>query len=217
MREQERLIVGGLVSLLLILTPGFLVHVDARFAGSLVGGVLGIAAAILMLLNLAYPLYKRIDWLRRHASMSVVLKVHVVAGVLGPLLAMLHSGHKFESPVGIAMIGLLLALVISGFVGRYYMNQLSTDLRGDRAALGQLQAAYAGLQGAGAAGPSGGTSPSELAGAIVDIEHAIIAQEAVKRAFAIWMYIHIVATLALFLLLGLHVWSAVYYGLRWLG
>ncbi|MCK6452699.1 MAG: iron reductase [Alphaproteobacteria bacterium] len=217
MREHERLIVGGLVSLLLILTPGFLIHVDPRFAGSLAGGALGIAAAVMMIATIAYPLFKRIEWLRRRASMRVVLQVHVIAGVLGPLLAMLHSGHKFESPIGIAMIVLILVLVISGFVGRYYMNQLSTELRGDQAALGRLQAAYAGLQDMSTTGSAAGASPTELAGAIVDIEQAIVAQQALKRAFAIWMDIHIVATLALFLLLGLHVWSAVYFGLRWLG
>src|SRR5262245_53965688 len=98
MREHERLIVGGLVSLLLILTPGFLVHFDPRFAGSFAGFVLGVAAALLMLATLVYLMFKRIDGLRRRAPMRLVLQAHVIAGVTGPLLAMLHSGHKFQSP-----------------------------------------------------------------------------------------------------------------------
>lgn len=214
MREHERLIVGGVVSLILILTPGFLIHSDPRFAGSLTGSLLGIAAAILMLLTLAYPLFKRVGPLRGRVSMRWVLQLHILSGVLGPLLAMLHSGHKFDSVIGVSMIALTLALVTSGFVGRYYMNQLTGELRQDKASLEALQASYSRLRNVST--PEQASKAVDLAGAISDVEQAIGAQGALKRAFGTWMVVHISATFAFVLLLGLHVWSAVYFGLRWL-
>lgn len=214
MREHERLFVGGVVSLIIILAPGFLVHSDPRFAGSLAGGILGIVAALLMVVALAYPLIKRIDKLRRSLPMRSVLLSHIVAGVLGPLLAMFHSGHKFDSPIGLGMIVLILVLVTSGFVGRYYLNQVSSDIRDDRQELVRLETAYSALNGSTVR--SKAPTEGAFAEAIADVEQAIGAREALKRAFGVWMFFHVGATLAFVLLLGLHVWSSVYLGLRWL-
>src|SRR5689334_13902821 len=104
MNETERLAVGALFTLLLFLAPGYLLHVSPRFAGSLAGGVLGIIGAVLLLLLLIYPLVKYSAWVRervtRFASMRMVLAFHVYAGVLGPLFGILHSGHKYQSPLG---------------------------------------------------------------------------------------------------------------------
>lgn len=58
MSDKERVIVLALGTLLLFLAPGYLLHVAPRFPGSLAGGVLGIAAASLMLLALLYPAIK---------------------------------------------------------------------------------------------------------------------------------------------------------------
>ena len=52
MHERQKIIVSGLITLLLVLTLGFFVHRDPRFAGSLTGGLLGVAAASLMLVPL---------------------------------------------------------------------------------------------------------------------------------------------------------------------
>ena len=43
MQERQRVIVTDLIVLLLVLTLGFFVHRDPRFAGSLAGGLLGAA------------------------------------------------------------------------------------------------------------------------------------------------------------------------------
>ena len=46
MHEREQGMITGLILLLLVLTLGFYVHRDARFPGSLVGGVLGCLLAL---------------------------------------------------------------------------------------------------------------------------------------------------------------------------
>ncbi len=247
MRENEKVLVGGLISLVIVLVPGFLIHVSPRFSGSLEGGVLGILGAVLMLATLLYPVFKRLSWLRHRVSMRAVLLLHVFAGVFGALLVLLHTGHKMESPIGIAMIVLILVILISGFVGRYYMAQIAWEIRIQHESQRKLTAAYAATTAEMAENPPEtrrGRAPlwqrlapfllghetegnrhtavlpaqraADLVEAMADTQYAIAAQEAIKRAFGMWMAVHIVATIGFFMLLGLHIWAAVYFGLRWL-
>lgn len=146
MKEKERAVVTGLVVLLLVLWLGFLLHQSPRFAGSLWGGVLGVTGALGMLVPLAYLVVKRIKPLKKivtkKLSMRTLLAWHVYAGILGPILVLLHTGHKFESPLGIALTAMTLIVVFSGFVGRYLMNQFSVEIREKKKILAELEAAY---------------------------------------------------------------------------
>ncbi|MCC6906654.1 MAG: hypothetical protein IT430_01820 [Phycisphaerales bacterium] len=146
MQERERVIVSCLVVLLLVLAAGFVFHRDERFAGSLAGGILGISAAALMFVPLLYLFIKRIPFLKRrivsHVSMRTLLAIHIYAGIVGPILAILHSSHKFNSTVGIALTLMMLIVVVSGFVGRYLMGRVLTDIREKQVTLTALQKQY---------------------------------------------------------------------------
>ncbi|HEY9217839.1 MAG TPA: hypothetical protein VIO94_07320, partial [Phenylobacterium sp.] len=146
MSETEKLTVGALMSVLLLLVPGFLLHQAPRFPGSLPGGLLGIAGATLFLLLLVYSLVKRSAWLRlrvkKSVSLRTVLSFHVYAGVAGALLGILHSGHAYQSLLGIALVSAMLTVVLSGFAGRYYLAQLGADLREQQAMLGVLRTRF---------------------------------------------------------------------------
>lgn len=221
--ELEKLTVGTLVTVLLLFTPGFVLHTAPRFPGSLIGSLLGIAAAGLMVLLLAYPAIKSYPKLRQLISMRALLSFHVYAGALGAILGILHTGHKFESPLGIVLVAAMLVAVMSGFVGRYYLVHLSGELREQKATLDLLRAEYDRI-GIGITEPSRlpalsfalRTNARSLVGAIGDLEHAIRRREGIKRAFAIWMGVHIAAALVMYAALALHVWNGVYFGLRWL-
>lgn len=146
MKERERLVISALVILLLLFWLGFLVHRSPRFAGSRWGGVLAISGAALMLVPLAYLVIKRIKPLKqrvtRYVPMRTLLAWHIYAGVLGPILVILHTGHKFESALGIALTSMTLLVVLSGFVGRYLMSQFSQTIREKKEMLTQLELAY---------------------------------------------------------------------------
>lgn len=249
MKDRSPLIVGGLVALLLLLWLGFLVHVSPRFAGSFWGGVLGVSAALLMLVPLAYLVIKRIPplkkWVTGRVSMKTLLAWHIYAGILGPTLALLHTGHKFVSPLGIALTSMVLVVVVSGFVGRYLMSRFSQEVREKREMLTRLELAYRQTAGELAAHPdqaavlrplvgfwsrllagfllgSSGQEPLpvpiralRLADAIADLEYAIKTHETFKRWFAGWLKLHIVLSAMLYALLGLHVWAEIHFGLRW--
>lgn len=252
MREREPLLVGGLVTLLLVLWLGFLVHASPRFAGSPFGGVLGVSGGVLMVAALAYSVVKRVrivkGWTTRRVSVRTALAWHMYVGVLGALLGLLHTGHKFNSPLGISLTVTSLVVVLSGFVGHQLMKRVSLEIREKKELLTGLELAYqqtarelaahpeqtavlrpfAGFAPRLAAGffripptaVSGWAQPApiralELADAIADLEYSVRAHEAFKRRFAAWLSLHVVAGVALYGLLGLHVWAGIYFGLRW--
>ena len=232
MSETERLIVGAVLTVLLFLVPAFVLHTSPRFPGSLAGFALGVAAATLMVSLLIYPLVKYHARLRsgisRLVSMRALLAFHVYAGVFGAFLAILHTGHKYQSPLGITLVISMLVVVVTGFVGRYYLPQTSAELREAQSRLATLRSAYdrsavalAGRQvaeeGAAPVSTSALQVPiARLVDGIADLEYAIGSREAVKRIFLLWIVAHVVAAILMYLLLTLHVAGEVYYGLRWL-
>lgn len=227
MTETEKVTVGGLLSALVLLVPTFLFHVAPRFPGSLTGGLFGIAAALLFLLLLVYLVVKRLPWLeertKAYLSASAFLTFHVYAGTVGALFAIIHTGHKFQSPLGIALTVIMLTVVASGFVGRYYLAHIGRDLRDQQKDLGILRTRYDGLALAAAGSkeqpvvdPSG-VILGQLLGAMSDLEFAISGREVLKRTLARWVILHISASIVMYALLVLHIWSGIYYGLRWLG
>jgi hypothetical protein len=239
-REKNAFVVGGLVLLLLLLPLGALVHVDAQFPGSLAGSLIGITGAVLMLVPFAYLVIKRTpalhDRVTRHVSMRTLLAIHIYAGVLGPLLGLIHAAHTFNSPLGVSLTGLMLVVVVSGYIGRYLLSQISRALRGRRSDLAALQAALPALPADVPASPMAsflgwsrrllerdapvlaGDAPisrRRVAGAIADFEFAVRAEAVVQTLFDAWLKMHIVIAMVLYALLALHIWSGLCYGPRW--
>lgn len=225
MSEIEKLTVGALVSALALVVPGFLLHAAPRFPGSLAGSLIGIAGAVLLVLLLAYSAVKRSAWVKvwvtKHASLRAILSFHVYAGVIGALLGIIHSGHKLYSPLGIGLVSAMLVVVFSGFVGRYYLVHVGTDLSEQQSMLAVLRPRYDAVAGAlTRSSPAVAAVPEvplpSLLGAIADLEHAITARETLKRAFCRWTVLHVGAAIVMYSLLALHIWNGIYYGLRWL-
>ena len=46
------------------------------------------------------------------------------------MLAILHTGHRFQSTLGVALTGVMLLSVFSGYVGRHFLLHVSSELRG---------------------------------------------------------------------------------------
>ena len=245
MKEREGIVLTGVFSLLLLAWLGFLFHTSPRFAGSAMGAVFGIAGAVLMLVPLAYPIIKRIPAIKarvtKHMSMQTQLTVHVYSGIFGPLLAIIHTGHKFESWLGIALTAVMLLVVVSGFAVRYlltYVNQEIKDkllllqtARGDldcawgvlenipieRRGLPKAPLLVAGLASVGIDFSSGSPAGevTRLAESVADLEYAVRTHEFFKRWFARSLKLHIVLSIILYVLLGLHIWAGIHLGLRW--
>ncbi|MBC7961528.1 MAG: hypothetical protein H7Y05_01145 [Steroidobacteraceae bacterium] len=252
MKEREILVVGGLSALLLILWLGFTAHRSPDFAGSLTGGMLAMSGALLMLVPLAYLVIKRTESFKRavtkHVTMPTLLVLHIYAGVLGPILVVLHTGHKFASPLGIVLTAMTLLLVFSGFVGRYLMRSEGREIQEEQKWLAELTAEFERTQAEIKSSPpnafelttlgslmgrltarlllvtkdsaTGATMPLAaralwLSESIAEAEYVIRMHETLKRAFRVWLKFHIVLSFVLYVLLALHVWAEIYFGLRW--
>lgn len=238
MRERERAVVSGIFAVLLVAWLGFFVHRSPRFPGSATGAAFGIGGALLMLVPLAYVIVKRVPKLRalvtKRVSLRTLLAWHVYAGIVGPLLALVHTGHRFDSTLGIALTATMLILVVSGYVGNYLYAYTSRELHEKRSMLVRLQMelekaraelqpgalAHVGALSFLAAGAVGLDAPSlravRIIDAIADVELAIRARSLFERWFRRWLWLHIALSVVLYALLAAHVWAGIYYGLRWL-
>ena len=246
MKERERVVVTGVVCVLLLAWLGFLVHRSPGFAGSGVGAVFGIVGAVLMLVPLAYPIAKRIPFVHaritRHVSMQSWLSLHVYAGIFGPLLAIIHTGHKFDSGLGVTLTAVMLLVVVSGFTVRYLLTYVGHEIKDKlvllQTARGDLDSAWGVLENSpaemralptapifaatlaslGLALPSGGPARevTRIADAVVDLEYSIRLHEVLKRWFGRSLKLHIILSVILYVLLALHIGSGIYFGLRWL-
>lgn len=87
-------------------------------AGTLVGHLMGVVGFTLMLLTeTLYSLRKR-AMKRPRGSMRTWLQIHIVMGIVGPYLVLLHSAWTFNGLAGALTV--MTALVAgSGFIGRY--------------------------------------------------------------------------------------------------
>jgi hypothetical protein len=246
MKEREGIVVSGTVAVLLLGWLGFLLHRSPRFPGSGVGAVFGIAGAILMLVPLAYPIAKRIPFvdarIKAHISMQSLLTVHAYAGILGPLFALIHTGHKFDSMLGMALTGAMLLVVVSGFAVRYLLTHCTREIKDKlillQTARGDLDSAWgvlenspvearalprapllaAGMASFGIELPYGGPAAevTRTAEGVADLEYAVRTHELFKRWFGRALKLHIALSVILYALLALHIGSGIHFGLRWL-
>ena len=222
MKEREGIILSGTVCVLLLAWLGFLLHRSPRFPGSGVGTAFGIAGAVLMLVPLAYPIVKRIPFLHaritKHVSMQSLLTIHVYTGILGPLLALIHTGYKFDSLLGITLTAVMLLVVVSGFAVRVLLKYVNTEIKDKlillQTARGDLDHAWGVLENSPTGGPA--REVTRTAEGVADLEYAVRTHELFKRWFGWSLSLHIVLSAILYLLLALHIGSGIYFGLRWL-
>ncbi len=249
-KEREPAVFGGLALVLIVLWLGFLVHRAPGFPGSLAGHTLGMIGAALMLVPLLYMIVKRNARLRkaiiRRWPMRTLLAWHIYAGILGPILVLLHTGHRFESPLGIALTTTTIVVALSGFIGRFLLKRVNTEIREFRDRLEQIReqgdevsVALARERAAGHVIGGKGilsalwsaffvddvtvstTGPLvrravRIAEAQADVEYALGTHQLFKQLFSRWLKLHIVISMVLYALLGLHAWATIYFGLRWL-
>lgn len=223
MKERDRVVVTGVLGVLLLAWLGFLLHRSPRFPGSGVGAALGIGGAVLMLVPLAYPIAKRIpslnDRIVRHVSLPTLMAVHVYAEILGPLLAILHTGHKFDSLLGLWLTAAMLLLVVSGFAGRYLLSYANQEIKDKllvlQTARGDLDNAWGSVQLANPYGAPAG-AVTVIAESVADLEYAVRTHELFKRWCSQWLWLHLILSVLFYGLLALHVGSGIYFGLRWL-
>lgn len=108
-------------------------------AGDDVGYNLGLIGGIMMLLLFSYPLRKYVRVLHRLGKVKWWFLVHMVLGIGGPLLILVHSTFRIGSlNAAVAMYSMLI-VAGSGIVGRFLYLRVHRSLDGGKTSLRQLQ------------------------------------------------------------------------------
>lgn len=111
---------------------------EFRAAGR-VGHGLGILGSLMVLLLLLYSLRKRSRFLQRAGELRIWLRYHIFLGIAGPVLITLHTAFKVGGLVSISYWS-MVAVALSGFVGRYLYQQIPRNMLGETLEVAQIEA-----------------------------------------------------------------------------
>ena len=150
-------------------------------ASSLVGHGIGIAGFVLMLMTATLYSLRKLRTDAHWGSTSAWLKFHMVTGLVGPYMVLLHTAMRFSGLAGLAML-LTVIVVASGLMGRYIYTRVPRAVEGFEAASGE-----AGLD---------------------DRRSRLMKR---RKALAIWHTFHVPLTWALFAAAFIHVVAALYF------
>jgi hypothetical protein len=111
-------------------------YISAKFG---VGYMLGIVGTTLMALLLLYPARKRARAFRNLGPIRYWFRVHMIFGVIGPLLVLFHCNFSLGSFNSETVLLCTLIVSFSGFFGRYFYSRIHHGLYGRKASLEELQ------------------------------------------------------------------------------
>ena len=100
---------------------------DALRPSGPIGVKLGMLGVFMFFLIYLYPLRKKWGWLARQGNSRHWLDFHIVLGTAAPLIIAFHASFKFGNIAGMAFFS-MLAVTLSGFVGRYLYSQIPRSL-----------------------------------------------------------------------------------------
>ncbi len=110
---------------------------------------LGIIGSVAMLLLLFYPARKRAKVMRNAGPVRYWFKLHMILGIVGPVLIIFHSNFELGSLNSRVALFCMIIVASSGIVGRYIYSKLHYGLYGRRASLVNLRADLSELRGSG--------------------------------------------------------------------
>lgn len=138
------------------------------------------------MLVFVYPIKKRLS--RNHRWPRGWFQVHMVAGVIGPLLILLHSGAHVHALVPLLALAAMVVVVVSGVVGQG-VHYLALRTLNDR----RRHLHEEGLR-------------------VDEIDLRLHRMAAQEEAFRLWQSIHAPMTLMFLVLTAVHVMGALYFG-----
>jgi hypothetical protein len=104
-----------------------------------VGYWLGIVGGSLMLLLLLYPSGKKSALLRRLGMLKHWFRVHMLIGLIGPLLILYHCNFSVDAMNSKVALYSMLGVAFSGIIGRYFYTRIHRGLYGKRANIEELR------------------------------------------------------------------------------
>jgi hypothetical protein len=180
-------------------------------SSSLLGHGIGMVGFILMLMTeTLYSLRKR-SRLALWGRTASWLRFHIVTGLVGPYMVLLHTAWRYNGLAGLVML-MTVVVVVSGFIGRYIYTRVPRNADGLMLEAGELQAQIEAAQLAIAGGVSAdGRELRRLAARQKQLERQAASVATVRRAMGTWTSVHIPLGVALFMAAFIHVIAALYF------
>ncbi len=206
---------GWALAIALAVTAFYLLMVRVLGASSrsssLLGHGIGVVGFILMLMTeTLYSLRKR-SRRARWGRTSSWLRFHIVTGIVGPYMVLLHTAWRYNGLAGLAML-MTAVVVTSGFIGRYIYTRIPRNADGLMLEAGELQAQIEAGQASLASGaPADGRDMRRLRARQRQLERQASSQVAARRAMGVWTSVHIPLGIALFTAAFIHVIAALYF------
>jgi len=104
---------------------------------------LGLIGGSMMLVLLLYPVRKHMPSLQRLGALKYWFRLHMVCGICGPSLIVLHSGFHVGSLNALVALACMILVATSGLIGRFIYRQIHHGLYGRRATQREAEEALA--------------------------------------------------------------------------
>lgn len=202
-------IIAGITAIYVLLVGTF--GADPRSSG-LLGHGIGVIGFVLMLMTeTLYSLRKRSPR-ARWGRTAGWLRFHIVTGLVGPYMVLLHAASRYQGLAGLVML-MTGAVVASGFVGRYIYTRVPRNADGLMLEAAELQAQLdaIGRNAPGDRVTANGSDARRLAARQRQLQRQIASQTGVRKAMGVWTSIHIPLGVALFTAAFIHIAAALYF------
>lgn len=100
-----------------------------RSSGSWGHGI-GVGGTALILLNLTFMARRRLKAMRRFGALRLWMNMHVVTGLLGPLIVVFHTAFEPRTAVAMIALGSIGLLVLTGILGRFIYAMIPHTVSG---------------------------------------------------------------------------------------
>jgi len=174
------LIVGLLIEEFLSIRSGSL------FGHTQTGHVVGWVGLAVILTVFVYSVKKRFDC--KTGWPKTWFMVHQVAGILGPMLILVHAGWHFHALVPVLTLIVMGIVVVSGVIGVAVHRKALTSLNDTRKELLSL-----------------GLSQADIEDRLYDLVSG-------EETFRVWQFIHVPTVMLFLALLAAHILGALYFG-----
>lgn len=112
---------------------------EALKPSGIIGHGLGILGSGMMVFGVAiYMVRKRVKRFAQLGNLKRWLEFHIFLCSVGPLLVLFHTAFKFGGLVSISFWS-MLAVVLSGVIGRYIYNQIPRSIHGQEYSLQEVR------------------------------------------------------------------------------
>lgn len=112
---------------------------DALRSGGSWGFGEAIVGTALILLNLTFMLRRRLKSMRRFGALRLWMNMHVVTGLVGPLIVVYHTAFYPRTTVALTAFVSLGVLVLTGVIGRFIYAMIPHTVAGAEMGMPELE------------------------------------------------------------------------------